>query len=184
RCLPMHTLRAPRRLVSPDDRQSGCADVRAWIRRSGAARAEELPGSQIREALATPGALVWVDIEDPGPEEIETLQREFDFSPLSLEDVAKQRMRPKVDEYPNYYFLVMYAPLAPAPPYGELCTTEVDLFVGRNYLVSLHTEPVPALSEARLRWERALPSLANRIGLLAHVVVDTIIDAYFPRVDA
>ena len=57
--------------------------------------------------------------------------------------------------------------LAPAPPYGELCTTEVDLFVGRNYLVSLHTEPVPSLSEARLRWERALPSLANRIGLLA-----------------
>ena len=129
--------------------------MRAWIRRSGAARAEEIARPQLREALDTPGALVWVDIEDPGPEEIETLQREFDFSPLSLEDVAKQRLRPKVDEYPNYYFIVMYAPLAPAPPFGELCTTEIDLFVGRNYVVTLHTEPAPPIAEARMRWDRS-----------------------------
>jgi magnesium transporter len=158
--------------------------VCAWIRRSGSARAEEISRAELRAALDSPGTLVWVDIEDPGPEEIETLQQEFDFSPLSLEEVAKQRMRPKVDEYPNYYFLVMYVPLAPAPPFEELCTTEIDLFVGRNFVVTLHTEPAPALLEARNRWDRSLPSLGSHVGLLAHMVVDAIIDAYFPRVDA
>jgi len=161
--------------------QSLIPSITALIRRPGADHTEPLQPERISDELRNPGTLLWVDIRDPGQAQLTMLNREFDFSPLSLEDALKQRQRPKVDEYPNYYFIVMYAPLAQAS--SELQMTEVDLFVGENYIVSLHPGEVPALDLARRRWEQARPGLSDRVGFLAHIVVDAIIDACFPIVD-
>lgn len=46
-------------------------------------------------------SLLWLDICDPGPSEIELLRREFGFHELALEDVAKRHERPKYDTYRN-----------------------------------------------------------------------------------
>jgi magnesium transporter len=151
------------------------------LRRPGTEQPELLPPERISDEIGTPGSLLWVDIRDPGAAELAMLTREFDFSPLSLEDALKQRQRPKVDEYPNYYFIVVYAPLASTGQ--ELQMTEVDLFVGENYVVSLHPGHIPALDLARQRWERAEPEMGDRVGFLAHIVIDAIIDACFPIVD-
>jgi magnesium transporter len=157
------------------------AHTTVLIRRPGSSRPENLPFEQISNETAAPGVLLWVDIRDPGPTELRMLSEEFDFSPLSLEDALKQRQRPKVDEYPNYYFIVIYAPLETTSP--ELQMTEVDLFIGENYVVSLHPGHVPALDLAKQRWEQAKPELRDRVGFLAHIVVDAIVDACFPIVD-
>jgi magnesium transporter len=157
------------------------AQTTVLVRRPEADRPENLQFERISDELSSPGALLWVDIRDPGPVELRMLSKEFDFSPLSLEDALKQRQRPKVDEYPNYYFIVIYAPLETTSP--ELQMTEVDLFIGENYVVSLHPGHVPALDLARERWEQAKPELRDRVGFLAHIVVDAIIDACFPIVD-
>jgi magnesium transporter len=156
--------------------------VRVRIRRPGQEQPLDLPPARISDVLPDPDVLLWVDIQNPRAADLEMLSEEFDFSPLSLDDVVKQRLRPKIDEYPSYYFVVMYAPLE-AQPGHELQTTEVDLFIGQNYIVSLRPGPVPALDEAMRRWEQAEPDLRDRVGFLAHIVVDTVIDAYFPVVD-
>ena len=143
----------------------------------------ELPPEQISDVLKEPGTLLWVRIRDPGPAEIEMLREEFGFHRLALEDAAKQFQRPKVDEYPGYYFVVLYAAL-PAGPDGDLRTAEVDLFVGNNYVVSVHRGELPVLDEARERWERTEPELRTHVGFLLHTVLDTLIDAYFPVVDS
>lgn len=137
---------------------------------------------EISEWLQKEGALIWVDIQDPGPHELEMLRQEFGFHRLALEDAGKQQQRPKVDEYKGYYFVVMYAPL-PFSPEGETQTVEVDMFVGRNYVVSLHQGEVPALQEAGKRWERTDGELREHVGFLLHTVMDSVIDAYFPVVD-
>ncbi len=106
------------------------AQTTVLIRRAGAATPEPLPPARISDELPSPDSLLWVDIRDPGAPEFAMLNEEFDFSPLSLEDSLKQRQRPKVDEYPNYYFIVIYAPITNAK--GETEMIEVDLFVGEN----------------------------------------------------
>ncbi|MDT5156688.1 MAG: magnesium transporter [Acidobacteriota bacterium] len=161
--------------------QPAAAQLTVLIRRPGADRPEHLPPERISDELREPGVLLWVDIRDPGPSELAMLNEEFDFSPLSLEDALKQRQRPKVDEFPSYYFIVMYAPLASTGQ--ELRVTEIDLFVGENFVVSLHPGHVPALDLARRRWETTEPDLRDRVGFLAHIVVDAIVDACFPIVD-
>lgn len=171
----------PRRPLSSAAPPSSVPRTTVLIRRPGAEETEHLEAEQISEGLRESGALLWVDIRDPGQAQLEMLNREFDFSPLSLEDALKLRQRPKVDEFLNYYFIVMYAPLAHAG--SELQMTEVDLFVGENYVVSLHPGEVSALDLARKRWESAQPGLSDRVGFLAHIVVDAIIDSCFPIVD-
>ena len=81
--------------------------ITALVRRPGSNQTERLQSEQIKENLRERGTLLWIDIADPGQAQLIMLNREFDFSPLSLEDALKQRQRPKVDEYPNYYFIVM-----------------------------------------------------------------------------
>jgi magnesium transporter len=157
--------------------------VTVSLSRPGHSQCEHIRPDRISDVLDDPGVVLWVDVRDPGPAELETMRQEFGFHRLALEDVATQRQRPKVDEYPDYFFVVMYAPL-PAVPDQELQTVEVDMFVGKNYLVTLHQGEVPSLSEAVHRWERTDPSLRGQVGFLLHVVADSVIDSYFPIVDS
>jgi magnesium transporter len=171
----------PRRRGGVETPKPTLPQTTVLIRRPGDDPPEPLPPDRISDEINTEGSLLWVDIRDPGAAELAMLSREFNFNPLTLEDALKLRQRPKVDEYPDYYFIVVYAPLAGTGQ--EVRMTEVDLFVGENYVVSLHPGHIPALNLARGRWERTEPNLSDRVGFLAHIVVDAIIDACFPIVD-
>src|SRR5262249_8999648 len=61
-----------------------------------------------------------------------------------------------------------------------LQTAEVDLFVGRNYVVSIHRGRVPALEEALVRWTRGGPMLREGVGFLVYEVLNAIIDSFTP----
>ena len=135
-------------------------------------------GDYIREA----DNVVWIDVQDPGLEELSMLQEQFGFHPLALEDVTKGEQRPKVDEYKGYLFVVTYAVLSEAVNH-EARTVEVDLFIGRNYVVTLHRDRVPALEDAYGRWTRGGAMLPEGAGFLAYAVMDAIVDGYFPVID-
>src|SRR5688500_5026967 len=136
--------------------------ISVWLCRPGVLECEYVRPDGINEVLGRPDTLLWVDIRDPGPEELAMLGEEFHFHRLALEDAAKQRQRPKVDEYPGYFFVVMYAPL-PEQGGKELQTAEIDMFVGKNYVVTLHRGSIPALDEAIARWQRTDPELRSHV---------------------
>ena len=56
----------------------------------------------------------------------------------------------------------------------------MDLFIGRNYVVSIHRGRVPALEEASTRWTRGGPMLREGVGFLVYAVLDAIIDSFAP----
>jgi magnesium transporter len=130
-----------------------------------------------------PTNIVWVDIEDPGPEEFSMLLEEFGFHPLAMEDAAKGQQRPKVDEYKGYWFTVVYSAQR-HPAAAEFGTSEVAMFIGRNYLVSIHRGRNPAMEDAMARWARGGKMLTEGIGFLTYTVMDAIVDTYFPVIDA
>ena len=55
--------------------------------------------------------LRWVNIEHPTPLECAWLEEQFDFHALDLEDVLSRNQRPKIDEYPDYLFIVLHFPV-------------------------------------------------------------------------
>jgi len=169
-----------RRKASPPDDAPGRLVTR--LCRPGVAACLPVAVNDLSEVIREADSVLWVDVNEPAAADLERLREEFGFHHLALEDVAKQQQRPKVDEYPGYYFVVLYAPLPGETP-AEVHTTELDLFVGRNYVVTIHRGEIPALAEAGARWERTDPELRCHVGFLVHTVMDAVIDAYFPIVD-
>lgn len=127
--------------------------------------------------------LVWMDLTDPGPEELSLLLEVFGFHPLAVEDVASGRQRPKVDEYKGYSFVVTYGVKSGGAPMSALELAEIDLFIGRNYLVTVHRGTAPALEESLGRWTRGGSMMKEGVGFLVYTVMDAIIDSYFPVID-
>ncbi|MBX9579348.1 MAG: magnesium/cobalt transporter CorA [Gemmataceae bacterium] len=134
---------------------------------------------EIAEYLHEPDNLVWVDVQDPGAGELAVLEEVFGFHPLALADLAQGPRRPRVNEYKGYLLLVTHAAV-PGDDDRDIRTAEVDVFVGRNYLVSAHRGRVPALDDALARWTRGGPLLRDGVGFLLYAVLDAVIDSYAP----
>jgi len=122
------------------------------------------------------------DVSDPTSKDFEDLAEEFDFHHLSIEDCRNQHQRPKVEEYVGYYFLVLYeASLAGARDVLEL--RELNIFLGKNYLVTVHSRPIRAIATARRLWAEWLDRSELGSGLLAYLLIDAIVDDYMPMLD-
>jgi magnesium transporter len=169
-------------IIQADAEPRSATRVKTVACMGGVSLERGIPTEQIGDYIRESGNLVWIDVQDPGPAELSMLLEEFGFHPLALEDVAKGHQRPKIDEYKGYMFVVTYAVLA-AEAASDLRTVEVDLFIGRNYVVTVHRGRVPALEDAYTRWTRGGALLAEGVGFLVYTVMDAIIDAYFPVID-
>jgi magnesium transporter len=136
----------------------------------------------ISEIIKRKDQFVWLDIRDPQEHDIALLRDEFHFHPLAIEDAIRPHERPKIDSYDGYYFLVFYAIHYDAAK-RRLHTHAINLFVGANYLVSVHHGEIPALAETIRRWQQNQEQLDNDTGVLLYQLFDTIVDDYFPMID-
>ena len=126
--------------------------------------------------------VVWADVSDPTSTDFEELAEEFGFHPLSIEDCRNEHQRPKVEEYPGYYFIVLYeAQLAGANDRLEL--RELNIFLGKNYLVTVHSRPIRAIDTASRLWHEWTDRAEQGSGLLAYLLIDAIVDDYLPLLD-
>jgi magnesium transporter len=129
-----------------------------------------------------PDAVLWLDLQSPPQQELDKLRQEFHLHPLAIEDASHEHQRPKVEEYENFYFVVFYAVHLKEDRTG-LDVAELDMFLGQNYLVTIHYQPVPELDEAERRWTRNVKQLEWGVGVLLYSLLDTLVDGYFPVVD-
>jgi magnesium transporter len=126
--------------------------------------------------------LLWLDITDPGPAEIDLLRREFDFHELALEDVAKLEFhqRPRCDRYEGYYFIVLYAAERSADKYVP---RELQMFWGERFLITIHNGDLAIVSQARGRWLRHDGRQHHSVAYMAYALCDALVDGYFPVQD-
>jgi magnesium transporter len=127
-------------------------------------------------------SIIWVDVADPTSEDFDELAKEFGFHPLSIEDCRNEHQRPKVEEFQGYYFIVLYEAEMIMDRHLEL--RELNIFLGKNYLVTVHSQPLRAIETAERLW-REWTDLAERgTGLLAYLLIDVIVDDYMPLLDS
>ncbi len=139
----------------------------------------EVGVDRLGELLADRENRLWLDISDPGAEEVALLRRVFGFHELVLEDVTRAHERPRCDAYSGYYFIVVYA----AEQSGDtILPRELNLFWGENYLVTLHRRTgavLTALAEVRKRWEHRERDQTAGIAVLACALFESIVNGYF-----
>jgi magnesium transporter len=124
---------------------------------------------------------VWVDVTDATPEEIAHVGQKFEFHPLALEDVERGGQRPKIDQYDGYQFIVFYAITTET----DRCKShEVNIFVGKHFMVSFHDSALPVITDTTERWHSNVATLGNRgTGFLLYSLLDSLVDGYFPVLD-
>lgn len=130
--------------------------------------------------------LTWVHAERPGALEVTYLAERFGFHELDMEDVLSKRQRPKIDEYPNYLFLVLHFPFYDKSV-RRLNAAELDIFLGPDFLITLpNVELLPVTylfrrceDDADLREDL----FTKGSGYLLYHVLDDLFDYCFPILD-
>lgn len=136
----------------------------------------------ISNLCAEPPNIVWVDVADPTSKDFEDLAREFGLHPLAIEDCHHEHQRPKIEEYHGYYFIVLYE--TEMKPVCQLELRELNIFLGPNYLVTVHSQPIRNIEKAQQLWRLWATDLAERrTGLPAYLLMDAIVDDYMTIVD-
>ncbi len=138
--------------------------------------------TRISELIADHSITVWLDSTDPDRGEMDLLATEFGLHPLAIDDYFSAHRRPKVEVYPGYYFIVAHSPTF-SPVTQEVGVSELDIFVGQNFLVTLHREPSEILTRIADCWLKDPKMLDDGAGMLLYDILDALIDSYFPVLD-
>jgi len=128
------------------------------------------------ESRLTSSEFFWLDLDNPDEEEFRLLREVFGFHPLALEDSQKFGQRPKIEDYEDFVFLVLYG-AAPEPDEDRL--VEVHCFYSERFLVTVRREDAPACDVLRERYARRPARLARPVVLL-YQLMDALVDSFFP----
>ena len=142
----------------------------------------DLDPEALRQAYATHKGTLWVDFEDPTPDEVKLLgEGLFGFHPLAVEDCLHALSFPKVDDYDDYLYLVFHAWNRGTE---GVRLEELDSFLGKHYLVTYHVETRRSVAEVADRLDRD-PKLflGGGADMLLHQILDRMVDRYNVVVD-
>src|SRR5437867_5589749 len=141
--------------------------------------------------LADTNLFLWVDLEKPEAEETKSVLEEvFHFHPLSIEDCVMLSPSPKVEEYTPkeedrftpYLFMVIHA-VDYSRKDGVFATSELNFFLGKNYLVTYHEGPLRSVTYTEERAVKATMHIARAPDRLAYNLLDSIVENYKPALD-
>jgi magnesium transporter len=153
--------------------------IQSFVFNDGKLVASNLDSDALRLVRADKGLLIWVNLSSPTKEEANSILEDvFAFHPLAIEDCLAETRYPKIEDYEDYLYLVMHA--VAFSKEDQFRTTELDFFIGKTFLVTHHTEPLPALASTIERIQKNPTTIARGMDRLAHHVLDTIVDAYQP----
>jgi magnesium transporter len=136
---------------------------------------------QISDYLQQPDTFVWVALADAGADELALMKQEFGLHELAVEDAQHGHQRPKIEEYGDSIFAVLHTIEVEN---DTLNIGEVDVFVGSNYVLSVRNRTYHGFTEVRARCEREPHLLKFGSGFVLYVLMDTVVDRYFPILDA
>src|SRR5256886_3751158 len=141
--------------------------------------------------LADTNLFLWVDLEKPGAEETKSvLEDVFHFHPLSIEDCVMLSPSPKVEEYSPkeedrfapYLFMVIHA-VDYSRTDGVFATSELNFFLGKNFLVTYHVVPLKSVTFTEERCLKGTVHIARAPDRVAHTLLDALVENYKPALE-
>lgn len=128
----------------------------------------------------------WINITEPDQEMVRFLSEQFHFHPLDLEDVLSKVQHPKIDAYQDYLFIILQFPVYETER-RIYRRTELDIFFGENYLVTVNSGRLVALQNffetCRVDELAKQRFMGRGIPLLLYEIVDAMMDYVFPIIN-
>jgi magnesium transporter len=127
----------------------------------------------------------WYQLDDPKDSRLDELAHQYNLHPLHIEDARSDKEGVKVDSGTNYTFAVfkpVFLKQDPDAPSEEMPVfTTVDVFAGKDFLITIVDPACPATNEALERARRDGDD--EHPARLLYLILDTIVDRYFPAID-
>ncbi len=132
----------------------------------------------LRHAVGESSARHWVDLVDPSPALVAAVAAELGLHPLIAEDILERNQRPKLELTDGTAHLVVFA----VAWERELLVDEIDIVLGRTFLLTVHTRFWDPRRAQHLR-DGVAPILARGTDYLLWAILDHVVDAYYPVFD-
>ncbi len=144
----------------------------------------DVPLTHWRVALNDSQGLFWVDFNQEPVEVIEPLLRDiFGFHPLAIDDALREAHIPKIDNWGEYVYAVVHGIVYDSKAI-QLTTRELDVFLGKNYLVTHHSSTIDAVNRLWSASQNDQRRLERGPDHLLYDLLDLLTADYMPVVDA
>ncbi len=139
--------------------------------------------NEISTVLQTPNQFVWIGLHDPEGATLQQIQQQFNLHDLAIEDAHNAHQRPKIEMYGDTLFAVLRtAQINPGTHHTDF--GETHFFVGPNFLITIRHGSSISYNNVRTRCESTPHLLKKGQGFALYAVMDSIVDQYFPVVEA
>ena len=142
--------------------------------------APETDSEGLRTLIDQPG-LLWLDLSDPMSSELDRLAEQYGFHELAVEDCRSNLQLAKIDYYDGYSFLIVNTTHFNESP-CQVQLKEIDVFIGSDFLVTVHYGPSMAVQEVEKRIASKRDDL-TRPDTVLHAINDVVVDRYLPTLD-
>jgi len=122
----------------------------------------------------------WYELESAADPRLDELAKQYNLHPLHIEDCRSENESVKVDTAPHYTFAVFKPVHIEGSPEMPAFAT-IDLFAGKDFLITIADPRCPSTAEALARARR--DGSDDNPGKLLYLILDTIVDLYFPAID-
>jgi len=139
--------------------------------------------SEIARLLRNRSNLLWVDITNPEEDDIDVMVDVFRFHQLAVEDSIFPQNQPKLESYNNLLHVVLHELSYPSPKSLEVATHELNIFIGKNFVVTSHLNTLVSISKLFQRFQTKVHTIQPASDFLLHAIIDQVVDGYFPVVD-
>lgn len=133
--------------------------------------------------LADPNTVVWVDIFDPKEADRRMLEDVFRLHPTSVEDMLADAPTPKMERFETYLYVVWHA-LSPGwETSSEFSLCDLDLMIGKNFLLTSHNDKLPSIANARKTVLKNADVMRKGPAYVAYVIASVLTDRYLPLME-
>jgi len=145
---------------------------------------KEVPPEEFLRLARNPRGLLWVDFIGEPPENCFPIMQSFGFHPLAIDDALQETHSPKIDDWGEYLYIALN--YMAAQENGDAWETEVDeldVFLGKNYIVTHHDHSIAAVDETWAACDRDPRNVQEGADHLLYKIVDNLVAAYMPAVE-
>ncbi len=143
-----------------------------------------IPIKELADLLRDPANLLWVDFTaEPDATCEPILTGIFRFHPLAVDDALAETHTPKIDDWNQFIYVVLNAMAFESADSLELTLKELDIFLGKNFVVTHHDEAIPSIDEAYTACQRDRRYISHGPDHLLYKIIDDIVSDYMPMVE-
>lgn len=123
---------------------------------------------------------VWIDVENPSTEQLATIMNELEVQAMSLIRDATSVRRPKMEHYNEYDFYITHVLEVSQ---CELIKYELDIFVGENFIVTIHQQPLQMINDTWITVQNGMTFEAWPTYTIFHELMARMINDYYPLLE-